>query len=66
MSVLPALITAAMELGLHQNRFKDSYVAWLNIYTSTGVDPIGAPCLAAERAISQLMANVAQHHQINP
>ena len=66
MSVLPVLIKAAVELGLHQDRFKDSYVAWLTIYTSTGVDPNDALRLAAERAISQLTANVVQHHQLTP
>ena len=66
MSVPLALIRAAVELGLNQDRFKDSYVAWLTIYTSTGVDPNDAPCLAAERAISQLTADVVQHLQLTP
>ena len=66
MSVPPALIRAVIEIGLDQDRFKDSYVAWLTIYTSTGVDPNDVPGLAAERAISQLMANAVQHHQLTP
>ena len=66
MSVPPVFIRAAVELGLNQDWLKDSYVAWLTIYTSTGLDPNDALRLAAERAISQLKANAAQHHQLTP
>ena len=66
MSVPPAFIRAAVELGLNQDWFKDSYVAWLTIYTSTRLDPNNAPHLAAEQAISQLTANAVQHHQLTP
>ena len=66
MSVPPALIRAAVELGLNQDQFKDSYVAWHIIDTSTGVDPSDAQCLAAERAISQLTTNAVQYHQLTP
>ena len=65
-SVPPALTRAAVELGLEQGRFNDAYVAWHTIYTSTGVDPNDTPRLAAERAISQLRADVAQQHQLTP
>ena len=65
-AVPPALVRVTVELGLNQDRFKDSYVAWLTIYTSTRVDPNNALHLAAERAISQLMANAAQHLQLTP
>ena len=65
--VPPALIRAAAELGLNRDCFKDAYVAWHAIYTSTGVDPNDAPRLAAERAISQLTADAAQQrHQLTP
>ena len=55
-----------MELGLNQDWFKDSYVAWLTIYTSTGLDSNDALCLAAQRAISQVKGNAVQHHQLTP
>ena len=66
MSVPPALIRAAVELGSNQDQFKDSYVAWLTIYISTGEDPNDVLRLAAERAISQLTADTAQYHQLTP
>ena len=66
MSIPLVLIRAAMELGLNQGRFKDSYVAWLTIYTSPRVDPNNTLRLAAERAISQLMADAVQHLQLTP
>ena len=66
MSVPLALIRAAVELGLNQDWLKDSCVAWLTIYTSTGVDPNDMPRLAAEQAIGQLTADVVQHLQLTP
>ena len=66
MSVPPALIREAVELGLNQDRFKDSYVAWHTIYTSTRVDPNNALRLAAKLAINQLMTDAAQHYQFTP
>ena len=66
MSVSPALIRAAVELELNQDWFKDSYVTWLTIYTLTRIDPNDVPRLAAERAISQLMADASQHLQLIP
>ena len=62
----PVLIRVAVELGLNRDCFKDAYVAWHSIYTSTGVDPNDVLCLAAEQAISQLMTNVPQQHQLTP
>ena len=62
----PALIRAAVELGLNRDCFKDTYVAWHSIYTLTGVDPNVALRLAAERAISQLMTDAPQQHQLTP
>ena len=65
-SVPPVLTRAAVELDFNQDRFKDSYVAWHTIYTSTGVDPSNMLHVAAEWAISQLMTNAAQQHQLTP
>ena len=62
----PALTRVAMELGLDQDCFKDAYVAWHTIYTSTKVDPNGVLRQAAEQAISQPMANAAQQRQLTP
>ena len=66
LTVPPALTRAAVELGLNQHRFKDTYVAWHTIYTSTGVDLNDVPRLAAELAISQLMTDAVQQHQFTP
>ena len=66
MSVPPALVRAAVELGLNQDQSKDSYVAYPTIYTSTGVDPNDALRLAAEWVISQLMVDTAQYLQLTP
>ena len=66
LSIPPVLTRAAVELGLDQDRFKDAYIAWHTIYTSTGVHPNNVPCLAAEQTISQLLADAVQQHQLTP